>query len=211
MKRLAVVICALVVVFTAVTACSAKNGLNGESEDSYIKTISSLEGQLNELKQNMYISDSEKQERIDALMNELKALGGSDTQDTQITVDSTESVSGYKYTLIDGGAEITGYIGDDVHLVIPASVDGHRVLSVANSAFEDTDLVSVILSDGIENVGWFAFNGCVKLDSITVPSSVKQIGYYAFGHTGSSVTVYCHSDSFALSYAQSFGLEYVII
>ena len=42
------------------------------------------------------------------------------------------------------------------------------------------DINSVILEDGVTNIGNHAFNNCSNMTSITIPSSVESIGEYAF-------------------------------
>ncbi len=40
--------------------------------------------------------------------------------------------------------------------------------------------VSVVLDEGIQNIGAYAFKECTKLKSVTIPSSVTSIGMFAF-------------------------------
>ncbi len=53
------------------------------------------------------------------------------------------------------------------------------------------NITSVIIQDGVTNIGDFAFYGCTGLTSVTIPDSVTSIGDYAFsGCTGlTSVTI----------------------
>lgn len=54
-----------------------------------------------------------------------------------------------------------------------------------------TEIVSVIINNGITSIGSFAFNGCTNLLSITVPYSVTSIGNNAFSGCSSlgSITI----------------------
>ena len=47
------------------------------------------------------------------------------------------------------------------------------------------DITTVVIEDGVPNIGKYAFNGCTSLVSVSIPSSVKKIGSYAF--------LYCQS------------------
>lgn len=213
MKKIAFFVCTALILTLCTASCTSQAKLSSESEESYRSSILSLESQLERLKEEQYISESEKQQKISELQDKLNALRSesADTTGSQASIEITQVQVGYLYTVENGEATVTGYRGDDRQLVIPASIDGYKVTAIGANAFEDSALTSVIISDGIVSVGWFAFNGCNRLTSVTVPNSVTEIGYYAFGHTGSSVTVYCHSGSFAQSYAQSFGLSYTVI
>jgi hypothetical protein len=82
---------------------------------------------------------------------------------------------------------------------------------VSANAFEDYALKSVIISEGVEVIDWFAFYRCSSLESVTIPSSVRRIGHSAFEGCSTRFTVYCHDGSFAQSFAQSYGITYAII
>lgn len=96
-------------------------------------------------------------------------------------------------------------------MVIPSQIDGFDVYSITSNAFEKYSFKSVIISEGVEVIDWFAFYNCKNLTSITIPSSVRRIGYSAFDGCGKNFTIYCHADSFAQSYAKSYGIPYATI
>jgi hypothetical protein len=56
------------------------------------------------------------------------------------------------------------------------------VVEVANCAFENccTRLREVVLNNGLQKVGYFAFSNCTSLQDITFPSSITEIGEGAF-------------------------------
>ena len=61
----------------------------------------------------------------------------------------------YEYTILDDGtAGITKYEGYDIEIVIPSELNGYKVTSIGNYAFEC----------------------CYNLTSITIPESVTSIG-----------------------------------
>ena len=95
--------------------------------------------------------------------------------------------------------------------MIPSEIDGYPVIAIGDSAFSSQTLKSVIVSNGIEKLDWFAFRDCPALISITLPDSVTSIGYSAFAPQSKSFTIYCHNDSFAHKYAKSYGWSYAII
>lgn len=219
MKKLSL-LCVLLVIIISISACShgSTSGNSNDSIDNHLKqyqsTIASLENQITLLKQNQTLSDSEYEKKLEELTAKLDAIKAEVSTSDAATGDSdniSEISVGFKYIVSGNTATITGYAGDDTQIVIPSSVDGYKITAIADGAFEDTSVKSIIISEGIETVGWFAFNGCTRLSSITIPSSVTSIGYSAFAATDSSLTIYCHSDSFALAYAKSYGLSYTVI
>jgi hypothetical protein len=90
-------------------------------------------------------------------------------------------------------------------------IDGFEVYGIDESAFQSLKIKSVVISEGIEVIDWFAFSNCGELSSITIPKSIKQIGYGAFEGAPQSFTIYCQKDSFAEAYAKSYGLAYAFI
>lgn len=183
---------------------------------NYDAQIRDLENKIIELQQSQYVSDAEHQKELSALLDQLAALKAeAETQPTDTKKPTAESTkpdaSRFLYTVADGKATITGYTGNETQLVIPSAIDGYPVHSIADSAFSSQTLKSVTISNGIVRIGWFAFRECPKLESVTVPASVTGIGYSAFPDASKTFTIYCHSNSFAYSYAQSYGYQYAVI
>ena len=196
------------------------------SSSSYLEIIQELEDRIIELQKTQYISDAQKQEELLRLQNMLAALTGktetsdtdSDTLDTEsytsgeTTADDTQAaVATFSYTLDGDKATITGYSGDSARLTIPSMIDGYAVVAIADDAFASSKLTSVTIPDGITKIGWFAFSECSSLTSITIPDSVTSIGYSAFPSYLDKFTIYCHSNSFAQKYAQSYGIAHAVI
>ena len=180
---------------------------------AYESTISSLADKLLEMQQSQAASKQESDKKIEELsakLEELKKQEENNKTPGAPSQSDTEAM-GFKYIIADGVASITGYEGNSKKIVIPATVGGYRVTSIADGAFENSKITDVIISDGIERIGWFAFGNCKDLKSITIPSSVTSIGYGALGTPESAPFIYCHADSFALSYAKSYGLSYAVI
>ena len=116
------------------------------------------------------------------------------------------SVSGdFSYTALNGTyCQITGYSGTESELIIPESLEGLIVQSIADRVFENnstlesvtlpkyldtmgnrqfagcTGLKTVVFNENLTAVGAYAFQGCSALESIVLPDSVKSIGEYAF-------------------------------
>ena len=178
----------------------------------YNDLIKELENKIIQLQESYDLSESEAKKQIEELekkIDELKNKSESTTAST--TVPSTTPASIFTYKINEGRAIITGFIGDDESIVIPSIIDGFEVKGVSSNAFENSRIKSVIISNGVEYIDWFGFYNCPSLSSMTIPPSVTKIGYSAFDGASRSFTIYCHRDSFAESYAKSYGFAYAFI
>lgn len=196
------------------------NHVPSTNNTDYQAKIKELENKILALQENQALSDTEYQKKMSALLEELETLKAKaekpdedTTKDEATTQDPTQTptTSRFLYSVRDGKAIITGYTGTEERIVIPSAIDGYPVHEIADNAFESSTLKSVTISNEISRIGWFAFQACPKLESVTVPSSVTGIGYSAFPSDSKVFTLYCHADSFALSYAKSYGLRYTVI
>ena len=88
----------------------------------------------------------------------------------------------YTYTLDDANrATITGYSGNATALYIPDEIDGHEVVEIGDSAFENrTDLRTVMIPDSVTRINIGAFSGCINLANITLSKRIEKIGENAF-------------------------------
>ena len=209
MKKFIVVIMLLVLVI--ISSCAKENDTDTLAMEEYLKTISRLENEILVLKQEQSEKNIESENKIRELTQKLALLNNANNDEKDKENTDGDTLKGFKYTVKNNEASITGYNGEDLEMVIPSSIDGYRVTSIDDRAFEDTTIKSVVIPDGVKKIGWFAFNGCMELKKITIPSSVTEIGYMALGNAGSTLTVYCHSDSYALAFAKSFGITYVVV
>ena len=116
------------------------------------------------------------------------------------------SESEWTYEQISGGLNITGYIGMDTSVTVPAKLGGQKVVKVSAIStnnfkskitavkFSDgitalgdsilkgyTSLERVTLPETLQTIGKDAFAGCIALKAITVPNSVTELGFNAFG------------------------------
>ena len=84
----------------------------------------------------------------------------------------------------DGSVVITAYKGAATELVVPAEVQGHKVVGLANGALYGPNYAqyfsSITISEGIEFLGDAAvmFNG--SLTSLTLPSTLTTVGDNCF-------------------------------
>lgn len=67
---------------------------------------------------------------------------------------------------------------------IPAVYQGKPVKEIENHAFDDqTYTKKVVIAEGVEKIGYYAFRGCSNLSSINIPLSLKVIEKNAFDGT----------------------------
>ena len=106
---------------------------------------------------------------------------------------TAETEGDFEYDVLDDDtAEITKYKGEGGDITIPSILGGYTVTSIGWYAFEDcTGLKSVTIPDSVTSIGNRAFKDNTDMTSIDIPDSVTSIGERAFfGCTGlTSVTI----------------------
>ena len=106
-------------------------------------------------------------------------------------VGATEGVA---YDLLsDGTAQVVMYEGTAKRVRIAETYQGAPVTKIANEAFKDTTITSIVIPDSVTSIGDNAFRSCTSLTSIEIPDSVTFIGDYAFIYCGSLTSVYITS------------------
>ena len=83
------------------------------------------------------------------------------------------------HVLEDGTAEITGYMGTETEIVIPAFVKSYAVTAIGDRAFRMSNITSVTFPEGIKSIGDYAFLRC-GITSVTLPEGLETIGFNAF-------------------------------
>lgn len=201
----------LLLLLTPLTGCAQEAAPSNETpivneSESYQARIAELEAELQKQKEERYISDAAYTATIQELQNKLDALS------PDVETDSTQIETGdelvFRYRLENGKAIVTGYKGTSTLVTIPAALDGYPVIAIGERAFEGQKIAAVILPDGLEAIGWFAFYGCEQLIDVSIPASVTSIGYAVFDGC-ESVSIVCTSGSYAEQYAISYGLPHI--
>lgn len=75
-----------------------------------------------------------------------------------------------------------------VSITIPGSCKTVRM-----EAFREASITELNLSEGIETIENYAFQGCGQLTTVTFPSSIKSVGEKAFANCGGVQTVHINS------------------
>ena len=82
----------------------------------------------------------------------------------------------------DGTVAVTGltYLAEGVDVIeVPQTIGGMRVSSIESNGLGD-DIRCIILPEGLETIGDYAFQQMDHLVSVVIPDSVKEIGDFAF-------------------------------
>ena len=121
----------------------------------------------------------------------------------KIEIVEPENPDDWEYTVSDGVATLTKYLGDDEILIVPNYIDGipvkqvgeksnyiwdqnntdcieYRELSTASSGIFQTKITEIKISNGVEKIGDSCFQNIDNLKNVEIPSSINSIGWYAF-------------------------------
>ncbi len=125
--------------------------------------------------------------------------------------------------LSDGTLGITSYKGSDIDICIPDCIGKTKITVICSSAFSvfgplgktipeaytaaRKQIRSVIIPDGITSIGFFAFDCCTKMESITIPVTVNAINM-AFTHCP-NLTIHAPAGSYAEQYAKEHNIPFV--
>ena len=109
----------------------------------------------------------------------------------------------WEYKDVTGGVEITAYKGTSENIVVPATLNGSKVVSVSglysgrknniksvtfssgiksigNSTLKGYELLEKVSLGTVASIGTSAFEGCKALKTVTIPSTATSIGAGAF-------------------------------
>ena len=212
-KIFIVMICTLILLLSA---CVKIGDDQKEPQNDYVESINALEEKI-----ALMLSEQSKENKveIEKLRAEIVLLKGNEKEetdkengtDTEAPQTTEPKGSKFLYEVNEGKATITGYTGNETYIVIPSFIDGYQVESVGENAFNSSKVTTVVISEGVKSVDWFAFYTCPQLTSVTIPTSVTSIGYSAFEGAAPSFTVYCQQNSYAYEYAKSYGITCVVV
>ncbi len=148
-----------------------------ESHNAFYNTSPSKEFQRN-IYASSYKSGFGKNDCLEEILREER-----EKEAAWIAFAAQEHVSGdyvYNFDPKTLGACILVYNGAESDLVIPAELDGHRVVAVSEHVFEGKPIKSVEFPDDFETIGSCAFKNCKHLTNVDLPQSLDFIGHEAF-------------------------------
>ncbi len=107
-------------------------------------------------------------------MNRKSILGAAMIAFSGVTLCAETVTSGeWQYD----GATILKYLGDEISVTVPSSIDSQEITSVGEFAFmESPDVINITLSEGITTLEDYSLMGINRLRSLTIPNSLKTVG-----------------------------------
>lgn len=95
---------------------------------------------------------------------------------------STDSdLSNLQYKIENQGVTITKYLGSATRVSLPDTIEGYPVTAIGNYAFyNQRQLQSIRLPQGLKTIGNSAFNYCTALLGISLPEGLLSVGNHAF-------------------------------
>ena len=93
-----------------------------------------------------------------------------------------EKEGDYEYSVDNtGNATIIRYTGNDTEITTPAQIGGYTVNKLNALLFHDNNTIkSVKVSEGVTDIGQFAFERCENMEEIILPSTLLTINKYTF-------------------------------
>lgn len=93
--------------------------------------------------------------------------------------EQVNPASDFAYTAADGEVTITDYIGTSEHVLIPDAIDGLPVTALADKAFYEKHVTTVVVPDSVTEIGDLCFSGDNYLVSLTLPDELAELSYAA--------------------------------
>lgn len=83
--------------------------------------------------------------------------------------------SDFAYTTENGEVTITDYTGTREHVLIPSEIGGFPVTALADKAFYEKHVTTVVVPDSVTEIGEACFSGDNYLVSLTLPDGLAEL------------------------------------
>ena len=93
--------------------------------------------------------------------------------------EQVNPASDFAYTADGGEITITEYIGESEHVLIPDTIDGLPVTALADKAFYEKHVTTVVVPDSVMEIGDLCFSGDNYLVSLKLPDGLAELPYGA--------------------------------
>lgn len=107
-------------------------------------------------------------------------------------------INDFRYDIDGNSITLIRYKGEDTQIMLSPvyTIDGkdYNLISMGDDAcfLSETHITSVIIPEGVEEIGGSCFNSCASLERIYLPSTLKEIPSTFFGYLG-EYKVFCDS------------------
>lgn len=101
------------------------------------------------------------------------------------------------------------YNGIEKDIIVP-----DEIIEIAPRAFYNCNqLISILISNGVNKIGKEAFYGCANLTSIIIPKSVNVIDDDVFKNCSNQLTAYIITDTYSHSkwYVENSGISFAVV
>lgn len=130
--------------------------------------------------QNPLAPTKEPQEGLEELKADgIIALNNNDPE-TAEAVASKDGRFTYRSNNIDGVTLVSDGVEATGEIVIPETIDGHRVTKIGTAAYTNSHVTKIVIPDSVKIIEDNAFLGCTSLTEVVVGKDVVEIGNAAF-------------------------------
>lgn len=189
-----------------VTSCKEKNELKTISVNEQESVLSFYEGQFtpSSIVIDLHYSNGEikKINVTEEMLGDKKLEVGENTLTiTYLGLSCNVSIKilkiyqyteGLKFKLLVNydQYEVIGYDGKDTNVIIPLKYNDKYVISIGNSAFENSNIINIEIPESVTSVGYGAFKNSPNLQRIILPTNLRSIGDAAFYNCVSMQTLF---------------------
>lgn len=97
------------------------------------------------------------------------------------TLDENAMYYETEYYGSENSIAIKKYIGSEKNVTIPSVINGRNVVALLDGVFmSNSEIETVVIPEGVKQIGENCFNNCSHLKNVTLPDSLERIGNFAF-------------------------------
>lgn len=128
--------------------------------------------------------------------------------------DITWSVGTDKVLTLSGSGDMNYYYysdyipWDDFAGYIEKVVISDEITSICDYVFQNTSIKEISIPDSIKNIPYYAFGDCPNLETVEIPYTVSQIDDYAFYNCSSNMVIKGYEGSAAEAFAEKWGYTF---
>jgi hypothetical protein len=106
--------------------------------------------------------------------------------DIHAGVSNMKQIGDFSFYTLRGKQYLVSYNGDENEVTLPDNYNG-KSYEIYDYAFRGRMFEKIVIPEGVETIGAYAFLGCMCLREVYLPTSLKRIGRSAF-ETGYVIT-----------------------